>query len=292
MLRKYSCVPLERMENGKRTDGCVALTFDDGYADNLHQALPLLERFDIPATFFITTGGIGSGREFWWDELEQLILGDGAPPEIAFEAGDVLYRWNTETAEAIGPVNDPQPWWPAGDSAAVRVYRSCHHILQSMADADRAAAMHSMAKHSAHVAAGRESHRRLDWDEVLQLSRHRLADIGAHTVTHPKLSAFDSARQEMEITQSKADLEERTGHPVASFAYPYGGAAHINQTSVDLVQQAGFLRACTSRGALIREDESCFAWPRVHIANLDGNEFERLLASAFVGGSRTVRCFC
>jgi len=243
VLRKYSCVPLERMENSKRTGRCVALTFDDGYADNLHAAIPLLERFDIPAAFFITTGGIDSGREFWWGELEQLILGDSAPSQISFAAGDVFYNWNTKTGETTGTVGDPQPWWPAGDSAAMRVYRSCHHILQSLQDADRAAAMHSLANDSGRVRGERESHRRLNWDEVMELSRHKLAEIGAHTVTHPKLSAFSRARQEFEITQSTADLEERIGRPVASFAYPFGSAAHINQTSVELVQQAGFLRA-------------------------------------------------
>jgi peptidoglycan/xylan/chitin deacetylase (PgdA/CDA1 family) len=281
VLRKYSCVPLEKMEDGKRKDGHVALTFDDGYADNLHVAIPMLEHFDMPAAFFITTGGLGSDREFWWDELEQLILGEGAPPEIAFAAGDLVYSWNTKTGESIGPVHDPQSWWPAGDSAALRVYRSCHHVLQLMEDADRAAAMQAMAKDSACVLGGRESHRRLNWDELVQLSRHKLAEIGAHTVTHPKLSACNRARQEFEIRQSKADLEERIGRPVASFAYPYGSAAHINQTSVDLVQQAGFLRACTSRKALVREVGSCFAWPRIHVPNLDGNEFEELLTATF-----------
>src|ERR1700730_15153034 len=64
VLRKYSCVPLEKMEDGKRKDRYVALTFEDGYADNLHVAIPMLEHFDMPAAFFITTGGIGSDREF------------------------------------------------------------------------------------------------------------------------------------------------------------------------------------------------------------------------------------
>jgi peptidoglycan/xylan/chitin deacetylase (PgdA/CDA1 family) len=102
VLRKYSCVPLEQMEDGKRTDRCVALTFDDGYADNLHNAIPALERFNILATFFITTGGIGSDREFWWDELERAILTDAAPPLITFSIGGTHYCWNTQTGEAIG----------------------------------------------------------------------------------------------------------------------------------------------------------------------------------------------
>ena len=86
----------------------------------------------------------------------------------------------------------------------------------------------------------------------MQLSRHGLAEIGAHTVTHPKLSALNRACQEFEIRQSKADLEERIGRPVASFAYPYGAAAHFNQASLELVQEAGFLRACTGRKARVR----------------------------------------
>ncbi len=48
------------------------LTFDDGYADNLHNALPLLEKYDVPACFFITSGAIGLRTEMWWDALDRL----------------------------------------------------------------------------------------------------------------------------------------------------------------------------------------------------------------------------
>ena len=51
----------------------MLVTFDDGYADNLYEALPVLQRFDIPATVFVSTDAVVQAREFWWDELERLV---------------------------------------------------------------------------------------------------------------------------------------------------------------------------------------------------------------------------
>jgi peptidoglycan/xylan/chitin deacetylase (PgdA/CDA1 family) len=77
VLQKYHRVPLEHLKPGGgwslRGKLSVAITFDDGYADNLFDGARLLKRYDTPATFFITTGYIGGDREFWWDEVEQLV---------------------------------------------------------------------------------------------------------------------------------------------------------------------------------------------------------------------------
>jgi peptidoglycan/xylan/chitin deacetylase (PgdA/CDA1 family) len=65
---------IKRLQEGKVPEKSVVITFDDGYADNFWNARPLLERFGVPATVFVTTGLVGTEREFYWDELEWLLL--------------------------------------------------------------------------------------------------------------------------------------------------------------------------------------------------------------------------
>lgn len=66
---------------GRLPERAIVFTFDDGYADNLHTVLPLLERHDVPATMFVTSGD--RGGEFWWDRLVRVSsAGSGADRRI------------------------------------------------------------------------------------------------------------------------------------------------------------------------------------------------------------------
>src|SRR5262245_38516522 len=66
---------VEKLEDGTLSPHAVAVTFDDGYLDNLTHAKPVLDQADVPATVFLATGQLGQNREFWWDELARLVLG-------------------------------------------------------------------------------------------------------------------------------------------------------------------------------------------------------------------------
>src|SRR5215218_491100 len=108
VLRQYAHpIGLQQLVQGLR-DGVlpersVAVTFDDGYADNLHGAKPLLERYDIPATFFLTTGFLGQEREFWWDELDRLLLQPGILPErLNLSINGNSYQWELGEAARYG----------------------------------------------------------------------------------------------------------------------------------------------------------------------------------------------
>jgi peptidoglycan/xylan/chitin deacetylase (PgdA/CDA1 family) len=106
ILRRYSRPMslqglLVALRNGCLPRQAVVVTFDDGYADNLHCAKPLLERYDVPATAFVTAGYVGSQREFWWDELERLILVPGRlPEELRVNINGSIRQW------ALGGASD------------------------------------------------------------------------------------------------------------------------------------------------------------------------------------------
>ena len=76
----------------------VSITFDDGYLDNLKYAVPVLEELEVPATIFVSTGMLEQKKEFWWDELEQLLfVGEDIPREFQLEDNEFQCHWNTST---------------------------------------------------------------------------------------------------------------------------------------------------------------------------------------------------
>ena len=85
LRRHYALLSLPELRQtlaaGRVPRAAVAVTFDDGYGDNLRNAKPILERHRVPATVFVTSGYVGAQREFWWDELERVVLHAPRVPE-------------------------------------------------------------------------------------------------------------------------------------------------------------------------------------------------------------------
>ena len=124
---------------------------------------------------------------------------------------------------------------------------------------------------------GRASYRSLTIQEILTLAQGGLLEIGSHTITHPVLSARPPATQREEIQQSKAHLEEVLGCPVTSFAYPYGRQSDYTTETVALVQEAGFVCACSASADVVRQGADPFRLPRLHVQDWDGDKFTQVL---------------
>jgi peptidoglycan/xylan/chitin deacetylase (PgdA/CDA1 family) len=266
VVRRHSAVKLSQIQSRgtifSRRSGCsVAVTFDDGYADNFYEAAPLLKRHAIPASFFIVTGHVGGAREFWWDELERLVFQSApwtAPVKLTANGKSHSFQMDCE-------------------SARKPVYFSLYDFLQPLTHEARLELLDDLLRCTNQTALVRPSHRAMTRDELSKLAGMDLFEIGAHTVTHPNLSAQTVATQQAELLGSKQLLDEIVGKPTVSFAYPYGGSDHYTQATVDAVRNAGFRYACTTAARYVKKSDSLLELPRFNITDMNGEEFERLL---------------
>jgi peptidoglycan/xylan/chitin deacetylase (PgdA/CDA1 family) len=264
----------------------AAVTFDDGYVDNLEVARPLLERHSCPATFFLTSGALGGRHEFWWDALERLLLHPRALPErLELSVEGSVRRWR--------PDGDPgcvrersaghRAWraWDPPRNPRQAVFCDLWSLLHRSTRRDRDEYLETLHRWAGASRAPRSTHRVLTREEARRLCDGERFEAGAHGVSHVALSFQDATEQAEEINSSKGSLESLTGRPVRHFAYPYGD---YSAETVRMVREAGFDGAVTTDGGRVGHAGSPWLLPRMTVADWDGREFGRRLGSALRGG--------
>ena len=277
------------LQHRNRGECAIIITFDDGYADNLYNAKPLLERYDIPATMFVTSGYLGSKREFWYDGLERIFLhGEILPEKLRLQINGHWREWYVGPAVgwSDGAYRNFREWnISRKDDPSMRhsLYRSLFQILHPLPDGERTKIMEALALWAGVDPIQRPTHRTLSPDELIRLADGGLVEVGSHTVSHPLLSAIPVAAQTDEISRSKTHLEEILGHPVSSFAYPFGGRSHYTNQTVTAVREAGFEWACSSFAGVVSRDTDPWQLPRFVIRDWDRDEFARAL-EGWIGG--------
>jgi peptidoglycan/xylan/chitin deacetylase (PgdA/CDA1 family) len=197
----------------------VALTFDDGYADNVRRALPLLRATGARATFFLAAGLIEERRAPWWDELAH---------------GLTRARVASLRHEGV----DLELATPAGRGAALRALLPRCRVAP---EARRALLEGLAARLDADGAAPCEL---ATWDECAALAAAGM-ELGAHTLTHPHLSTLTPVEQEREIEGSFALVERRLGARPRGFAYPGGD---LDEASLAAASRAGDWAVTTRAG--------------------------------------------
>jgi peptidoglycan/xylan/chitin deacetylase (PgdA/CDA1 family) len=241
------------LKEGSLPPRAVVVTFDDGYADTLNEAQPILERHAIPATVFVCTGY--AGREFWWDELERLVMSSQTQlGALQLEVGKKQFVWNrVETAHL----------------KARRDFRlALYNFLLHLTVEEQHQAMDAIRSWSGQPA--KATARALTHEELWQLADHGLIEIGAHTRHHPMLDRLSRDQQQEEIFGSKKDLEELLGPRVVGFSYPHGRAT---ENTKRIVRDAGFTFACTSFQDVVRSTHDLYELPRFWQKDVDGDRF-------------------
>ena len=241
-------------ERGSLRPRAVAVTFDDGYRDGLTDAKPILEQHGVPATVFVASGYVGSGRDFWWHELERCCFSPTRPSEGRFESGSVRADWSAPSDE---------------------LYLETWRQLQPLAHGERD---ERLAEFSDASGPGDGALTTMTEDELVRLADGGLIEVGGHTVTHPKLTTLPPPDQLDEMRNGRLQLEQMLGQPVTSFCFPHG--AYPADASA-MVRDAGFERACVSVSAPVLPGVDRFQLPRRRVVNWNGDEFTWHLSRFF-----------
>ncbi|HMN28116.1 MAG TPA: polysaccharide deacetylase family protein [Caldilineaceae bacterium] len=284
VLEQGFCVlPLAELVAAQQTgclpDRAVAITFDDGYVDNLLYALPLLEQAQLPATFFIASGYVGEQREFWWDELERYLLQPGPlPAQLSLTIRGERLCWSLdETAgdSATGETDrGGEKLWQSPLRSRPALYYSLWQRLYPLPHQERQELLAVIANWAGVRLEGRPSHRAMTQAELRRFAQHPLVTIGGHTVTHPALAAHDVSTQRQEIFANKENLEQLLGQPMTSFSYPHGD---FTTETAALVREAGLSHACTVVAEPVWQGSQPFALPRFAVEDWPGDAFARRL---------------
>lgn len=269
VLRAFAPVlPLGRMlrelDAGTLPERAVAVTFDDGYADTLLAAAPLLERHDVPATVYLCPGLLDGRTSFWWDALTRIVFSPGSlPGHLEMRIGDEPVVWPACRA-------DPLPG--SRQALHLRLWTA----LQPLPQEGRRAALADLAAWAGLAQPDDPAARPMSLEEAARLAADGLVEIGAHSMTHPRLPDCSPERQRAEIGDSKIACEQIAGRHVSAFSYPYG--AHGPETE-RLARAAGFSSACTTAAGPLTTSADRFRLPRIPARAWDGAELERRLES-------------
>jgi peptidoglycan/xylan/chitin deacetylase (PgdA/CDA1 family) len=210
----------------------VAVTFDDGYVDNLETALPILEEAGVPATVFITVNNMDTGTPYWWDYLAAVLI----RVELSVRAIDLRVSGSAWTH----------------DLTTFAAREQAHAGLQQMLTGLPAAEIDEVLAQltgqcGLDVPGVGITGVPMTREEVRKLSASPLIDIGSHGLSHANLTAIPRSDVDAETFVAKKTLERVAGQPVLSFSYPFG---FCDEAAGDAVVTAGYAVACTLGGAV------------------------------------------
>jgi len=232
----------------------VSLTFDDGYLDNFTVALDILNKYGIKATFFIPVTQIENQEIYWWDLLHQI---------------------GAENPKALATLADQQKAFPQGIISLLKemsrdtykeqesICRECVRLLNGTHAVKRERFIGELNQ----LSIPRHFRRLLvNWDEVREISRQG-HDIGSHTLSHRPLTQLSEVDARREIFESKVALSREIGKEVVGFSYPRG---EWNQAVANLVAQAGYSYAVTTRYGRNRDSADLYRLTRLNISDYQG----------------------
>lgn len=201
----------------------AAITFDDGYRDNIEFAVPLLQEFNARATFFVVVGLIGSEQMPWFDRVAHAVYNAADDRQLQTILAEC-------TGDRLGSLNGIG----VGDRALSA--RQLVSLAKTWDPARRRILMERMAELGQHAWSPDRRDVIMDWSDLKSLTANG-HEIGSHTMTHEILTQLDDEALGQEVIESHRILETELGCPVTSFCYPNGD---VDERVEKVVRTAGY----------------------------------------------------
>jgi peptidoglycan/xylan/chitin deacetylase (PgdA/CDA1 family) len=264
----YTIKSLQELINDLRVgniiDESIAITFDDGYFDNYLFALPILEKLQIPATFFVSTGYINKEDEFWWDKLETILLISAELPanlKITFKGKTVNWEDCNKNRHVI--------------------YKDILSMLKKSNLSEIQNVIDQLISWSGNNYKPRQNYRPMNLEELIAMSKSQMAEIGAHTINHCVLANESIEDQKKEINESKLFLENVLNKKINSFSYPFGSINDYSDFTPTIVEELGFNCGIANNQNLVTKKTNVYTVPRFLVRNWDVAEFKNKIKNIF-----------
>jgi peptidoglycan/xylan/chitin deacetylase (PgdA/CDA1 family) len=205
----------------------MAITFDDGYQDNYWNALPILQRYGLPATIFLTTGSLDSRRPLWFEKLA-----------LAFK--------KTSLQSIDVEIDIPRRLWTRTIAERLQSNNELYQVLRGLPDEERRSHLAEILRRLGSIDDRERDDKMLTWDQVRAMRKTRI-DFGGHTVTHPFVSRLPPEQGYWEISECKRRIEDELQDPIQYFAYPSGKDHDLAEWNKKLVQKAGYDAALSTK---------------------------------------------
>jgi FkbM family methyltransferase len=253
---------LDEIRNNRLVPNTVALTFDDGYVDNFSNALPLLEKYKIPATIFVASGMVGLSGPAWWDAMGNIFLcSENLPKILKMEDNCGSIEWDLSTPQKRIEAHD--------EICGVFRHKPAQETYPIVEQLLRWAGLNGKTTGSRRI---------VNEQELLRLSQSEFIYIGSHTVWHSQLTSLTPQQQDFELGQSARHLQEIIHKPVEIVSYPFGGADDFDVTTKQIAKKyyaAGIANVQSELAGNI----DMFAVPRRLVRNWSSGQFEGWLKS-------------
>lgn len=223
----------------------AAFTFDDGFADNLTHALPVMEKYNAPFTVYVTTGMVTGDIDAWWFGLAELVR-------------------RRDCIELFGKRYDC-----ANPTAKQQTFLTIETMVHS--DYSTLPAVKALIWMQGVDWMPLARSEGLTRDALRELASHPLVTIGGHTTTHINLAQAPADVAEREMHDNRTFLEAIIQAPVVHFAYPFGNAGACGPREAKLAAAAGFRSAVTTRrgGIFPAHRDHLYALPREPVSRKD-----------------------